>query len=72
MADLFLRPVIVSSFIGTTIQWYDFCLYGTAAALVFDQLFFPSFEPLAGTLAAFGTYAVGFAARPLGGIFFGH
>ncbi len=67
-----IRPVIVSSFIGTTIEWYDFFLYGTAAALVFNQLFFPTFEPLAGTLAAFGTYAVGFAARPLGGIVFGH
>jgi metabolite-proton symporter len=67
-----IRPVIVSSFIGTTIEWYDFFLYGTAAALVFNQLFFPSFEPLAGTLAAFGTYAVGFAARPLGGVVFGH
>ena len=67
-----IRPVIVSSFIGTTIEWYDFFLYGTAAALVFNQLFFPSFEPLAGTLAAFATYAVGFAARPLGGIVFGH
>jgi MHS family shikimate/dehydroshikimate transporter-like MFS transporter len=67
-----IRPVIVSSFIGTTIEWYDFFLYGTAAALVFNKLFFPSFEPLAGTLAAFATYAVGFAARPLGGIVFGH
>ncbi len=67
-----IRPVIVSSFIGTTIEWYDFFLYGTAAALVFNQLFFPSFEPLAGTLAAFGTYAVGFAARPIGGVVFGH
>ncbi|MDQ4063251.1 MAG: MHS family MFS transporter [Actinomycetota bacterium] len=67
-----IRPVIVSSFIGTTIEWYDFFLYGTAAALVFNQLFFPSYEPLAGTLLAFGTYAVGFAARPLGGIVFGH
>jgi MFS transporter, MHS family, shikimate and dehydroshikimate transport protein len=67
-----IRPIIVSSFIGTTIEWYDFFLYGTAAALVFNQLFFPSFEPLAGTLAAFATYAVGFAARPLGGVVFGH
>ncbi|MDQ4062618.1 MAG: MFS transporter, partial [Actinomycetota bacterium] len=50
-----IRPVIVSSFIGTTIEWYDFFLYGTAAALVFNQLFFPSYEPLAGTLLAFGT-----------------
>ena len=67
-----IRPVIVSSFIGTTIEWYDFFLYGTAAALVFNVLFFPQFDPLAGTLAAFATYAVGFAARPLGGIVFGH
>ena len=67
-----IRPVIVSSFIGTTIEWYDFFLYGTAAALVFNQLFFPTFDPLAGTLASFATYAVGFAARPLGGIVFGH
>jgi len=67
-----IRPVIVSSFIGTTIEWYDFFLYGTAAALVFNSLFFPQFDPLAGTLAAFATYAVGFAARPLGGIVFGH
>lgn len=67
-----IRPVIVSSFIGTTIEWYDFFLYGTAAALVFGQLFFPTFDPLAGTLLSFSTYAVGFAARPLGGIVFGH
>ncbi|MDQ3912274.1 MAG: MHS family MFS transporter [Actinomycetota bacterium] len=67
-----IRPVIVSSFIGTTIEWYDFFLYGTAAALVFGKLFFPTFDPLAGTLASFATYAVGFAARPLGGIVFGH
>jgi MFS transporter, MHS family, shikimate and dehydroshikimate transport protein len=67
-----IRPVIISSFIGTTIEWYDFFLYGTAAALVFNKLFFPSFDPLTGTLLAFSTYAVGFAARPLGGIVFGH
>src|SRR3954447_10496770 len=67
-----IRKVIVASVIGTSLEWYDFFLYGTAAALVFNQLFFPSFEPLAGTLAAFATYAVGFAARPLGGIVFGH
>jgi len=67
-----LRKVVLASFIGTTIEWYDFFLYGTAAALVFDKLFFPNAEPIIGTLAAFGTYAVGFAARPLGGIVFGH
>ena len=62
-----IRSVAFASFIGTTIEWYDFFLYGTAAALVFNRLFFPTFDPLAGTLAAFGTYAVGFFARPLGG-----
>jgi metabolite-proton symporter len=64
--------VVLASFVGTTIEWYDFFLYGTAAALVFNQLFFTNLEPLAGTMAAFGTYAVGFFARPLGGIVFGH
>jgi len=64
--------VVLASFIGTTIEWYDFFLYGTAAALVFNKLFFPTVDPLAGTMAAFATYAVGFFARPLGGIIFGH
>jgi metabolite-proton symporter len=67
-----LTRVIASSLIGTTIEWYDFFLYGSAAALVFSKLFFPSFDPLVGTLLAFATYAVGFVARPLGGIVFGH
>jgi metabolite-proton symporter len=67
-----LPRVIVSSFIGTTIEWYDFFLYGTAAALVFNRLFFPTLDPLAGTLSAYGTFAVGFVARPLGGVVFGH
>ncbi len=67
-----VRKVALASFVGTTIEWYDFFLYGTAAALVFDQLFFPDAEPLIGTLLAFSTYAVGFAARPIGGIVFGH
>jgi metabolite-proton symporter len=67
-----LRQVILASFIGTTIEWYDFFLYGTAAALVFNRLFFPGLNPLAGTLSAYGTFAVGFVARPLGGIVFGH
>ena len=53
-------------------EWYDFFIYGTAAALVFNKLFFPSFDPLVGTLLAFATYAVGFVARPLGGVVFGH
>jgi len=67
-----LRKVVAASFIGTTIEWYDFFLYGTAAALVFNELFFPDAEPIIGTLAALGTYAVGFAARPIGGLIFGH
>jgi metabolite-proton symporter len=67
-----LRRVVVASFIGTTIEWYDFFLYGTAAALVFNRLFFPTLDPLAGTLSAYGTFAVGFVARPLGGAVFGH
>jgi metabolite-proton symporter len=64
--------VVVASFIGTTIEWYDFFLYGTAAALVFNKLFFPTLDPVAGTMASFATYAVGFFARPVGGIVFGH
>ena len=67
-----IRKVIVASLIGTSLEWYDFFIYGTAAALVFNKLFFPSFEPLVGTLLAFATYAVGFVARPLGGVVFGH
>ena len=67
-----IRTVALASLIGTTIEWYDFFLYGTAAALVFNRLYFPTFDPLAGTLAAFGTYAVGFVARPIGGIIIGH
>jgi metabolite-proton symporter len=67
-----LRQVALASFIGTAVEWYDFFLYGTAAALVFNKLFFPHATPLVGTLAALGTFAVGFAARPVGGIIFGH
>ena len=64
--------VAFASAIGTTIEWYDFFLYGTASALIFNRLFFPNYDPLTGTLASFGTYAVGFAARPVGGIVCGH
>src|SRR4051794_41671257 len=67
-----LRKVIGASLIGTSLEWYDFFLYGSAAALVFNKLFFPSFDPLVGTLLAFTTYAVGFVARPIGGVIFGH
>ncbi len=66
------RRVIVASLVGTSLEWYDFFLYGTASALVFNVLFFPNFDPVVGTLLAFATYAVGFVARPLGGIVFGH
>jgi MFS transporter, MHS family, shikimate and dehydroshikimate transport protein len=62
----------LSAFIGSTIEWYDFFLYGTAAALVFPHLFFPKSDPLIGTLQAFATFTLGFLARPLGGIIFGH
>lgn len=67
-----IQRVAIASFIGTTIEWYDFFLYGTASALVFGKLFFPNYDPLTGTLASFGTYAVGFLARPVGGIVCGH
>ena len=67
-----MKAVVFASAIGTTIEWYDFLLYGMAAALVFNKLFFPNLDPLAGTLAALGSYAVGFVARPLGGAIFGH
>jgi MHS family shikimate/dehydroshikimate transporter-like MFS transporter len=67
-----VRKVVFASFLGTTIEWYDFFLYGTAAALVFNRLFFPTVEPMTGTLAAFATYSVGFFARPIGGVVFGH
>jgi metabolite-proton symporter len=67
-----VTKVVVASVIGTTIEWYDFFLYGTAAALVFNKLFFPGSEPLVGTMLAFTTYALGFLARPLGGVVFGH
>src|SRR6516162_11839242 len=66
------RKVVLASVFGTIIEWYDFLIYGTAAALVFNKLFFPSFDPFVGTLAAFSTYAVGFVARPIGGAIIGH
>jgi metabolite-proton symporter len=64
--------VVFASLIGTAVEWYDFFLYGSAAALVFGALFFPDADPVNATLLAFGTYAVGFVARPLGGVVFGH
>ena len=67
-----INRVVLASFLGTMIEWYDFFLYGTAAALVFPKLFFPSVDGRTGTMAAFATYAVGFFARPVGGVVFGH
>lgn len=68
-----MRKLIIGSFLGNSLEWYDFFLYGTAAALVFGPLFFPvQDDPLIGTLLAFSGFAVGFIARPLGGILFGH
>jgi MFS family permease len=65
------RTATLASVIGSVIEWYDFFIYGTAAALVFNHLFFPDFDPLAGTLLAFSTFAVGFLARPIGGVVLG-
>ncbi len=67
-----LRKAVIASTIGTTIEWYDFFIYGTAAGLIFGKLFFPNEDPLTGTLAAFGTYFVGFVGRPIGAAIFGH
>jgi metabolite-proton symporter len=67
-----LRKAVIASTIGTTIEWYDFFLYGTAAGLVFGKLYFPNQHPLTATLLAFGTYFIGFAARPVGAAIFGH
>jgi MFS transporter, MHS family, shikimate and dehydroshikimate transport protein len=67
-----LNSVVFASCLGTVIEWYDFLIYANAAALIFNKAFFPTFDPLAGTLAALGSYAVGFLARPLGGALFGH
>jgi len=67
-----INAIVFASCLGTVIEWYDFLIYATAAALIFNKAFFPTFDPLAGTLAALGSYAVGFLARPLGGALFGH
>lgn len=67
-----IGKVALASAVGATIEWYDFFLYGTAAGLVFNRLFFPPGDPTAGTLAAYATFAAGFVARPVGGLIFGH
>src|SRR5947207_9712833 len=67
-----VRRAALASAVGTAIEWYDFFLYGTAAALVFPHLFFPHSDPYVGTLEAFATFFLGFAARPVGAAIFGH
>jgi MFS transporter, MHS family, shikimate and dehydroshikimate transport protein len=67
-----LRRAVAGSLVGTAMEWYDFFIYGTAAALVFNKLFFPKASPAAGTLLAFATFGVGFLFRPLGGALFGN
>src|SRR5438270_13324780 len=67
-----LSRVMLASAIGSALEWYDFFIDGTAAALVFNELFFPKLDPRIGTLAAFATFGVGFFARPLVGLVFGH
>ena len=67
-----IRKVVVSALVGATIEWYDFFLYGVVAGIVFNKLYFPGSDPLVSTMLAYGTFAVGFVARPVGGIVFGH
>ncbi|SDF75450.1 Fucose permease [Lentzea fradiae] len=67
-----LRRAVASSYLGSVIEYYDFLLYATASAIVFNKVFFSSLDPLVGTIASFGTFATGYLARPLGGILFGH
>jgi MFS family permease len=67
-----LRKAVIAATVGTTIEWYDFFIYGTAAGLVFGKLYFPHEDPLTATLAAFGTYFIGFVGRPIGAAIFGH
>jgi MFS family permease len=67
-----LRKAVIAATVGTTIEWYDFFIYGTAAGLVFGKLYFPNSDPLTATLASFTTYFVGFLGRPIGAAIFGH
>jgi MFS transporter, MHS family, shikimate and dehydroshikimate transport protein len=67
-----MRPIVVSGILGSAVEWYDFIIYGTASALVFDKFFFPLSDPAIGSIAAFGSYGAGFFARPLGAAIFGH
>src|ERR1700731_5440888 len=67
-----LRRAVIASTVGTTIEWYDFLLYSVVTGLVFGKLFFPHSDPLVGVLEAFAIYTVGFIARPIGAVIFGH
>src|SRR6188474_1231394 len=67
-----LRRAVLSSYLGSVIEYYDFLLYATASAVVFNKVFFSALDPLVGTIASFGTFATGYLARPLGGVLFGH
>src|ERR1700761_2338341 len=67
-----LRRALIASTVGTTIEWYDFLLYGTVSALVFGPLFFPKQDPIAGVLASFAIFFIGFVGRPIGAAIFGH
>ncbi len=67
-----LKKVVISALIGSTIEWYDFFLYGVVAGIVFSKLYFPSHDPYVSILLAYATFAVGFVSRPLGGVIFGH
>src|SRR3981081_2608552 len=67
-----LRRALIASTVGTTIEWYDFLLYGTVSALVFGPIFFPQSDPLMGVLPSFGIFFIGFVGRPIGAAIFGH
>src|SRR5918912_54567 len=71
-ASVQLRRAVIAATVGTTIEWYDFFLYSIVTGLVFAKLYFPQSDPLTGTLEAFGVYAIGFVARPVGAAIFGH
>src|ERR1700739_4309549 len=67
-----LRRAVIASTVGTTIEWYDFLIYSTVTGLVFNKVYFPGSDPWIGTLQAFGVYFIGFVARPIGAVIFGH
>lgn len=67
-----IARLAAASSVGTTLEWYDFTVYNVMAAVVFGRVFFPSFDPMVGTLLSFSTYAVGYLSRPFGGFVFGH